>query len=108
MNSDKILNGDSYLNLSIQEWMSMLNLIVHSDNYSSAFIAVHDWIQVDEASRAQYSFALMSAVRKSSKLLRPEEDRSPTVVEFQPAFCGSRGTLLNSNRRIRNALMMEQ
>jgi len=99
--SEQILKGDSYLNLSIQEWMSVLNLIVHSGNCCAAFIAAHDWIQVDEASRAQYSFALMSAVRKSSKLLRNEEDRSTTVVEFQPAFCGSKATLSNSNRRIK-------
>jgi len=81
--------------------MTVLNLIVHSGNYSSAFVAVHDWIQVDEASRAQYSFALMSAVRKSSKLIRNEEDRSTTAVEFQPNYCGSKATLSNSNRRIR-------
>jgi len=89
---EEIWKGDAYLNLSIDQWLSALNLIVHKGNCVKAYNAVHDWVKVDEASRAQYSFALISAVRRSSDRI---------ALTFQSAFCGSKATLSDSNRRIK-------
>jgi len=91
--AEEMLKGDLYLNLSIEQWISLLNLIVHDGNFLKVFNAVLDWIQVDETNRAQYTLWLMSTIRKSS-------DRK-VVASFQPVFCGSKAVLSNSNRRLK-------
>jgi len=50
--SDDILTQRSYLNLSVEKFMSALGLLVNRTNSLNAYDAVHAWIEKDEENRA--------------------------------------------------------
>jgi len=93
MSSDEILKGKTYFTLSVEQWMSVLEMLVHKYNDKSAFYAINSWIAEDVENRAQYCFALNSQIGKAV------QHNSPPML-FDPQFIGKSATLSRNNKRI--------
>jgi len=93
MSSDEILKGKTYFTLSVEQWMSVLEMLVHKYNDRNAFYAVNSWIKTDVENRAQYCFALISAIDKAART------NSPPAL-FDRKFVGD-FTLSKNNKKIK-------
>jgi len=97
----QILKGSSYLTLSVEHWMSALSMFVNKNNDRSAFYAVQAWIEVDVENRAQYSYALNSAITKAAN------QRQISGASFDPMFIGKGAILTHNNKRIKKHSRLE-
>jgi len=98
--SDEILKGDSYLTLNVDEWICALEMLVHKGNALDVVLAINSWVEVDVEDRAQYCYALNSAVKK---VVQINPNNKSNGVSFDPLYTGSRATLSEDKKRIKKS-----